>query len=73
MLEVAAVLADYKTQGAIKFIAFGAEEMGLRGSRYYAEHMSEKDIANTVTMIDLDSVGAGDFFYVYAGLEDNPG
>jgi hypothetical protein len=72
MLEVAEVLANYKTNGNIKFVAFAAEEVGLRGSRYYAEQMSEKDIANTVTMIDLDSVGAGDFFYVYAGLEDNP-
>jgi len=73
MLEVAEVLANYKTQGTIKFVAFGAEEAGLRGSRYYAEQMTENEIANTVTMIDLDSVGAGDFFYVYAGLEDNPG
>jgi hypothetical protein len=47
--------------------------MGLRGSRYYASQMSDENIANTVTMIDLDSVGVGDFFYVYAGLDDNPG
>ena len=73
MLEVAEVLANYKTKGNIKFVAFGAEEVGLRGSRYYAEQMSAEDIANTVTMINLDSVGAGDFFYVYAGIDDNPG
>jgi len=73
MLEVAEVLANYKTRGTIKFIAFGAEEMGLRGSRYYTEQMTDKEIKNTVTMIDLDSVGVGDFFYVYSGLDDNPG
>ena len=73
MLEVAEVLADYKTHGTIKFVAFGAEEWGLWGSEYYANQMSEKEIADTVTMIDLDSVGAGDFFYVYAGIDDNPG
>ena len=73
MLEAAEVLAEYKTHGTIKFVAFGAEEMGLRGSRYYVEQMSDEEIANAVTMIDLDSVGAGDFFYVYAGLDDNPG
>lgn len=73
MLEAAEVLAEYKTLGTIKFIAFGAEEMGLWGSRYYADQMSDEEIANTVTMIDLDSVGVGDFFYVYAGLDDNPG
>lgn len=73
MLEVAEVLKNYKTHGTIKFIAFGAEEMGLRGSSYYAEQMTDDQIANTIAMIDLDSVGAGDFFYVYAGLDDNPG
>jgi hypothetical protein len=73
MLEAAEVLADYKTLGTIIFVAFGAEEMGLRGSRYYAEQMSEEEIASTVTMVNLDSVGVGDFFYVYAGLDDNPG
>lgn len=73
MLEVAEVLSKYKTLGTTKFIAFGGEEMGLWGSRFYAEQMTEEDIDNTVTMIDLDSVGVGDFFYVYSGLDDNPG
>lgn len=73
MLEAAEVLAEYKTHGTVKFIAFGAEEKGLKGSRYYADQMSEEEVANTVTMINLDSVGAGDFFYVYSGLDNNPG
>ena len=72
MLEAAEVLKGYKTHGKIIFVAFGAEEVGLRGSRYYAEQMTENDIANTVTMINLDSVGVGDHFNVYAGI-DNPG
>jgi hypothetical protein len=73
MLEVAEILSNYKTLGTIKFIAFGGEEMGLHGSRYYTEQMTEKEIKHTVTMIDLDSVGSGDYFYVYAGIDDNPG
>lgn len=73
MLEAAEVLKAYKTLGTIKFVAFGAEELGLWGSRYYAEQMSEEEIANTVAMINLDSVGVGDFFYVYSGVGDNPG
>ena len=72
MLEAAKVLKDYKTHGKIIFVAFGAEEAGLRGSRYYAEQMTENEIANTVAMINLDSVGVGDHFNVYAGI-DNPG
>ncbi|HEX3030794.1 MAG TPA: M20/M25/M40 family metallo-hydrolase [Bacillota bacterium] len=73
MLEAAKVLSDYKTAAAVKFVAFGAEEAGLRGSQYYASTMTQEEIDQTVTMINLDSVGAGDFFYVYAGLEGNPG
>ncbi len=73
MLEVAEVLSNYKTKGTITFIAFGAEESGLWGSRYYAENMEEEDIENTAAMINLDSVGAGDYFYVYSGRDGNPG
>ncbi len=72
MLEVAELLAKHKTYGTIKFVAFGAEEVGLLGSRFYTEQMTEDDISNTAAMINLDSVGAGDFFYVYSGLDDNP-
>ena len=72
MLEVAEVLAGYKTHGTIKFVAFGAEEWGLWGSFYYADQMSETEIENTAAMINLDSVGVGDHFNVYAGI-DNPG
>lgn len=73
MLEAAEVLSGYKTRGTVKFVAFGGEEMGLHGSQYYADQMTEDDIADTVTMINLDSVAVGDFFYVYAGLDGNPG
>ena len=72
MLEVAEVLSHYRTKGNIKFIAFGAEEAGLVGSQYYADQMTDDEIKNTVTMINLDSVGVGDHFNVYAGI-DNPG
>ena len=73
ILEVAEVLAKYKTRGTIKFIAFGAEEMGLRGSRHYAGQMTDKEINETVAMINLDSVGVGDHFNVYSGKDNNPG
>lgn len=72
ILEVAEVLSNYRTHGTIKFVAFGAEEVGLKGSVYYAEQMNEAEIKNTVAMINLDSVGVGDHFNVYAGI-DNPG
>ncbi len=72
LLEAAEVLANYKTHGKIIFVAFGAEEVGLKGSIHYANQMTETEIGNTAAMINLDSVGVGDHFSVYAGI-DNPG
>lgn len=67
MLEVAERLKDIETDYTIRFIAFGAEEVGLKGSAAYVEAMADKEIANTIAMINLDSVIAGDYAYVYAG------
>ncbi|USK34245.1 M20/M25/M40 family metallo-hydrolase [Bacillus sp. F19] len=65
MLEVAEVLKKVKTPYSIVFIAFGAEEGGLNGSNYYVKQMSANDIKNTVGMINLDSLAAGDKMYVH--------
>lgn len=65
MLEAAEVLKNIKTPYSIKFVAFGAEEVGLQGSNYYARQMTEEEIANTVGMINLDSLAVGDHMYVY--------
>ena len=71
MLEAAEHLKDMDTAYTIRFIAFGAEEVGLRGSRHYAGQMSDEEAANTMAMINLDSLIAGDMMYVYSGLDHN--
>ncbi len=65
MLEVAEMLHGVQTPYTIRFIAFGAEEADLDGSRSYVAQMDEADIENTVGMINLDSLIAGDITYVY--------
>jgi alkaline phosphatase isozyme conversion protein len=65
ILEVAERIKDLDTPYTIRFIAFGAEEVGLKGSSAYAKKMTNKDINNTVAMINLDSLAVGDFKYVY--------
>jgi alkaline phosphatase isozyme conversion protein len=65
MLEVAEVLKKIQTPYSIVFIAFGAEEVGLQGSNYYADQMTNMEIENTVGMINLDSLAVGDKMYVY--------
>ncbi len=46
----------------VKLILFGSEEIGLFGSRHYVETMSEREISNTLAMLNLDVVGSGDSF-----------
>ncbi|MGB8213423.1 MAG: M20/M25/M40 family metallo-hydrolase [Anaerolineales bacterium] len=66
MLEVAKLLAGKSTPYTIRFIAFGAEENGLLGSYAYLNQMSQAEFENTIVMIDLDSLVAGDNAYVYS-------
>jgi aminopeptidase YwaD len=64
-LEAARVLA---AQGGhnltLRFIAFGAEENGLLGSKAYVESLSAAQRRQVVAMINLDMVGVGDTWMV---------
>jgi len=66
LLEVASLVKEIPTYATIKFVAWGAEEAGLRGSRYYVQQMSEEERASTVAYINMDMVAIGDHFNVYA-------
>lgn len=65
MLEAAEWVWEVETPYTIRFIAFGSEEENLDGSRHYVEHMSRTEIKNTLAYINLDSVVAGDYTYMY--------
>ena len=41
---------------SVIFVAFGAEEMGLLGSKYFVNH-SPADLSKIVAMVNLDMVG----------------
>lgn len=69
MLAAAAELAGKNLPYTIKFIAFGAEEVGLQGSQYFASQMTADDIAGTVCMLNLDTLAGGDKIYVYGGAD----
>ncbi|MEO1403489.1 MAG: PEP-CTERM sorting domain-containing protein, partial [Cyanobacteria bacterium J06635_1] len=66
LLELAQRL-EPETNLTVKFIFFGAEEIGLIGSEFYANSLSEQDIDNTVLMVNLDSLVFGDKLYLNAG------
>jgi hypothetical protein len=66
MLEVAELAAQVQTPYTIIFVAFGSEENDLDGSFYFAARMEGKDVENTLAMVNLDSIAAGDITYVYS-------
>ncbi|MCP4344019.1 MAG: M20/M25/M40 family metallo-hydrolase [Desulfobacterales bacterium] len=70
MLAAAGELANSSTPYTIRFIAFGAEEVGRRGSEYFASQMTDEEVANTICMLNLDTVMGGDQIYVYGGAGD---
>lgn len=61
MLEVARLLqeVDYQPKQTVLFAAWGAEEIGLVGSEYYVKHPAFAP-KNTIAVLNLDVVGAGD-------------
>lgn len=68
MLEVARMIKDVETPYTIRFIAFGAHEPGRNlGSDYYVWHMTEAEKDNTIVVVILDCLIAGDYAYVYGG------
>ena len=68
LMAVAARVRDESYPFEIKFVLFGAEEIGLFGSRHYARTMSADDVANTLAMLNLDVVGTGDRFETMGDL-----
>ena len=69
MMELADALRDEQTPYTLVFVAFGAEEVGLRGSTHYVAEMSDQARADTVLMINFDSVATGDRLYCYSSEE----
>jgi Zn-dependent M28 family amino/carboxypeptidase len=70
MLEVAERIKKYRREYDVVFIAFGAEEVGLRGSNYYVSQMSDADVDRTIAMINFDSLIVGDKLYIHAGANE---
>jgi hypothetical protein len=70
-LTTAQHLFGVETEYTIQFVFFTAEEYGLYGSKAYVAAMSEEQIANTLYMINMDSLVCGDYCYLYGGVQDD--
>lgn len=58
-IEVARGLRTQARQRGLCFVAFGAEEMGIRGSRRYVASLSDEQKRGIAGMVNLDMVGVG--------------
>jgi hypothetical protein len=73
LLSIAETLgrSGIKPKRAIVFVAFGAEELGLYGSRYYAKHNASP--SKTIAMLNMDMLGRGNPTELYVmGVLRNP-
>ncbi len=69
-LELATFLRKVATPHSIQFVFYGAEEVGLKGSSEYASQLSEEAIAETLLVVNLDSLIAGDIAYIYGNADE---
>jgi alkaline phosphatase isozyme conversion protein len=67
LLELAQRMAASNPELTIRFIAFGAEEVGLQGARHVVDTLSDAERQGLVIMINIDSIVTGDYLYVHAG------
>jgi aminopeptidase YwaD len=69
LLETARVLAAAGSREGVCFVAFGAEEVGLVGSRHFVTGLSLEERQAVEGMINLDMVGVGDQWWLFGSDE----
>lgn len=67
LTEIANNLSGLDLEDGLTFLAFGAEEEGLRGSRAYVASLDADARARLTGMINIDSLITGDLMYAHAG------
>lgn len=69
MLEIAGIISKNPPKHYnIRFIAFGAEEIGISGSQHYIKQLTPKDLSNIAGMINFDMIAGGDNLYIHSAL-----
>ncbi|MET3576343.1 M20/M25/M40 family metallo-hydrolase [Bhargavaea ullalensis] len=59
-LELARVMKNLPSDTEIRFMSFGAEELGLLGSRHYVSELTEEEKDRMIANFNLDMVGSRD-------------
>ncbi|MDG9671602.1 M28 family metallopeptidase [Hahella sp. CR1] len=72
LLEVAKRVKDKTLPYTLRFVFFGAEEVGLYGSYNYVENLPVEDLGKIVGMVNYDTVAGGDYLYVHSADSVKP-
>ena len=59
VLALAEAMANQSLPFSVRFIAFGAEELGLYGSSHYVASLNGEELANVRAMLNFDVVASG--------------
>ena len=59
LLTIAQELQDKSLPFGLRFVAFGSEELGLNGSRFYVDSLSIEDRRQLLAMLNFDALGSG--------------
>ena len=74
ILEIAEQRAEAQPRNRLRFIWWGAEELGLLGSRHYVEHLQPAERRRLALYLNLDMVGSPNFTpFVYDGDRSSRG
>lgn len=73
VLENALRMVNTRSPYTIRYVFFGAEEIGMYGSRAYVDSLSQKEKDNILFMVNIDCVASVDIAYLYGGNIDSDG
>ena len=59
LMTIAQEIAGNSYPFTLRFIAFGSEELGLRGSRFYVDGLTEEGLTDIVAMLNFDALAHG--------------
>jgi len=71
LLESAQRMLSIDNYYTIEYVFFGAEEMGLFGSLYYVDNLTEAEHDNILFMINADILLDGDQLFYMAGYDNH--
>ena len=63
------MLANINLPFTLRIIPFGSEELGLLGSRFYVDSLTDQELANTKAMLNFDALGTGSGVSIFGSPE----